>query len=257
MAEPAVDAGDAWVELAVGHHRGQVVATFFRAAYLRVGGEVVAVGSTDVPAGPLHLRLLNLPGARPGAPVSIADGMMGIGTSLIDLARTPRWAPPAVDDAGVAAAARRAALLVGGGRSWFAARSDLDDAIEEIATGRLDHLARRISGLGPGLTPAGDDVLAGVMLVHALAGRPASERQAAIDVARTRTGPIPLAFLRWAARGRSIEPVHRLLVALTSADVATVAASQRRVLAIGASSGADLVLGLRVGLQAVERSLRT
>ncbi len=95
-------------------------------------------------------------------------------------------------------------------------------------------------GSGPGLTPSGDDALAGMFLAAHLYGEH-PEDQLVAWAREVDTHEIARAFLIWAARGQSIEPVHRLL-----AGDATGAVD---LLAFGHSSGADLALGLHFGLQ--------
>jgi hypothetical protein len=63
-----------------------------------------------------------------------------------------------------------------------------------------------------------------------------------------KTHEIARAFLRWAAQGQSIEPVHRCLWALSKGDGVLVDLALRDLLAYGQSSGADLALGLWWGL---------
>ncbi|HYN68063.1 MAG TPA: DUF2877 domain-containing protein [Ornithinibacter sp.] len=103
-------------------------------------------------------------------------------------------------------------------------------------------------GRGAGLTPSGDDALAGALLVtHALgAGR------ALADAVRARlrsTTAVSAALLDAAADGYGARPV----VALVDAVVASRADAVRRalpaVLAIGHTSGADTVAGIRAALE--------
>ena len=83
-------------------------------------------------------------------------------------------------------------------------RSDLDDAV------------RRITGRGPGLTPAGDDVLVGVFAVltapgAAAACEPAAARlRAALAPALPTTTEISRALLRQASHGHVSRPVWEL-----------------------------------------------
>jgi hypothetical protein len=103
----------------------------------------------------------------------------------------------------------------------------------------------QLAGLGPGLTPSGDDVLAGILLVASLTGRfSPSQLRAAADTDRTHD--ISRSFLRWAANGHSIEPVHDLLFAVAAGRPTHQA--EQAVAAIGATSGHDLLLGLRLAL---------
>jgi hypothetical protein len=106
----------------------------------------------------------------------------------------------------------------------------------------LAAVCRLLGGLGPGLTPSGDDALAGILLAARVRQPDAEERLVAL-AARVDTHEIARAFLHWAARGQSIEPVHRLL-----AGDPTAAADLR---SFGHTSGADLTLGLWHGLTTI------
>ncbi len=132
-------------------------------------------------------------------------------------------------------AARAAALaaLLGAGEQDFAAAG------------------RRLVGLGPGLTPAGDDFLAGLMIIFNLPAGPFGRRcreTAAALAAGAATTTVSRAMLAHAARGRTRAGVVALLAALTAGSPADVAAAALPVLAGGASSGTDLAAGLLTGL---------
>jgi hypothetical protein len=120
--------------------------------------------------------------------------------------------------------------------------------------------ARGLAGLGPGLTPSGDDMLGGFIGVLALAeaqtvrDATANKRLAKViaDAARPRTTLLSATLLAHAARGEVAEQVGELLMALTlpvEADAEVLQAAER-VLAYGACSGGDTLLGLLLGLQA-------
>jgi hypothetical protein len=105
------------------------------------------------------------------------------------------------------------------------------------------HLLRLI-GAGPGSTPAGDDVVAGV-----LAGLHATGRAAAASALGARVRPLlhrttsaSAHYLAAAADGRFAERVHVLVAGLHDARAAARAA--RAALGFGATSGADLLAGL-------------
>ncbi len=112
----------------------------------------------------------------------------------------------------------------------------------------LTGLAARLGGRGPGLTPAGDDVLAGVLLAARARCGPSAEPELSAVAASICTTEPALAFLAWAARGQCIEPAHTVLLALTRRDEARAHAAATRLVTIGASSGAALLAGLRLGL---------
>jgi hypothetical protein len=101
-----------------------------------------------------------------------------------------------------------------------------------------------LAGLGDGLTPAGDDFLAGVMLWAWLA-HPAPEQfcSTLAQAAVPRTTILSSAFLRTVARGQCSADWHRLFAALAEGRSAEIACAARQVLAHGASSGLDAVIG--------------
>lgn len=250
MADAVVDAGAAWRALAVG--TGEVVAVFSRAAYLRFGDAIVAVGCAEgfgyIPAGPLHLRTPSFVAASlaVGGPAVIDDGFLRAGHLVVDLRSARRWAPPSIDPYQLV---RRAA-------SWAAPAADF--GLERHVVGAAGVYLRRgelvpaiglLGGLGPGLTPAGDDVLAGFVLLDALL-RPAAHPERTAAVARNRTNDVALSFLRWAAVGQSIQPAHDLLGAIAADDEAGRVAATTEMLAVGASSGAALLYGIELGLRA-------
>lgn len=102
-------------------------------------------------------------------------------------------------------------------------------------------------GLGPGLTPSGDDVLAGALLgLHAFARPDLADRLAAWlrPRAEGRTGAISLAHLECAARGEGAAVLHDVLAALSSGDPVTLAGSTAAVGTLGHSSGWDGLAGI-------------
>jgi len=152
-----------------------------------------------------------------------------------------RWNASAAD---VFAAAPPPALVTD---ERFAGR--LEVALHRLRKADLAGVARAIGGLGPGLTPAGDDTLAGILLVARAVGGEAAE-DGLVAVARgVATTSIARAFLEWAARGQTVEPAHDLLAALAAGDPATAAVHLCALARLGHTSGADLAYGLHLGLE--------
>jgi hypothetical protein len=109
-------------------------------------------------------------------------------------------------------------------------------------------------GFGEGLTPAGDDCVVGALAaVQRLSPAWLSTRAAQADrlaeAARTRTTDLARDFLLEALDGRFAEPVLALLTALSN-DRAEDAA--KRLLSMGATSGADTLCGIRLACRALE-----
>jgi hypothetical protein len=95
--------------------------------------------------------------------------------------------------------------------------------------------AEWLAGRGNGLTPTGDDILIGILYAMHV-WQPQSTWTALIaDIASKRTTMLSANFLRAAANGDAVESWHGLVSAETTAQPDAV----ERILAIGATSGAD------------------
>jgi hypothetical protein len=109
--------------------------------------------------------------------------------------------------------------------------------------------AAQLAGLGTGLTPAGDDFLAGLMTWAWLAHpTPRSFCQVLLDAAAPRTTVLSAAFLQAAAGGECSIAWHRLLAALSDTQTTfrvseTLRVSLQGVLSHGHTSGADMLAG--------------
>ena len=131
----------------------------------------------------------------------------------------------------------------------------LEQAFRSEEKNALRHAVNELIGLGPGLTPSSDDMLAGIILLCVLyaknSGR--AERtsrliaQIATEEACGRTTIISEEYLRQAASGRGNESVIRLCTALLTGGQESVEQETRRVLAIGETSGTDTILGIVLG----------
>ena len=191
---------------------GRVVGTYRKAAYLRVPGGLFALTTPDVPSGPLHARTdIDVTRLRVGDRVTVTPTLLEAGPLLVDLRHARTWQGEYAD--------------VGAG---------------SIDLPGLCELAARLGGRGQGLTPAGDDRLAGILLVARMFGGPDAEADLVAIASSVRTNDIARAFLVWAARGQCIEPAHRYLA--TGRDEALA-----DLIAVGHSSGTELANGLSWG----------
>jgi len=109
---------------------------------------------------------------------------------------------------------------------------------------QVEMVAARLAGLGWGLTPAGDDWLAG-MLAWAWLAHPHPQHvgAAVVTAAAPRTTTLSAAFLRSAANGECDAAWQDLLAALASDRPSSLHAATRAVLAHGETSGADRLAG--------------
>lgn len=131
--------------------------------------------------------------------------------------------------------------------------SSLTTALRRGDLSQIATSAAALAGLGPGLTPAGDDALVGVMaglwicpaMLHPSLGVD-SACQSLVENAVPRTTTLSSAWLRHAARGEFGEPWHRLAHALHVDDPHALDAAVAAIVSFGAFSGADALSGFHV-----------
>jgi hypothetical protein len=232
-----------------------------RAAYLDFGGFVVALTAPGVPRMPNGVAVART-AVRDGA-VRAAPGRIDLPGDAItwDANDPPAWEPalPRVPKgAGAAAALRERGAAIGvalggpspevpelvAGERGRAGLEHLRRALREGAADAAALAADRLTGLGGGLTPEGDDVLAATAAVVAAAGDALGfagrerERWLAALVppdAAGRTTALSSTLLALAVEARIVEPVHRLLDLSAGDDAWRVALAT--LLATGASTG--------------------
>jgi hypothetical protein len=261
--------------------RCAVLATFRRAVYLvvdapvsgpatvvRTGdpGPVVALVTADGIAHPNAVQLalpsgeLDLPALVQGRAGVIGGGGIVLPELHVDVLRwwdpRPRLHPLTTRTAIAAADTTARQLVARSGPVPPALLGPLDAVVARLHVGDpagARAAARRLVGAGPGLTPAGDDVLAGLvgcgLAVARALERPALGRAADLAwfgagislEAQDRTTTISAALLRAAAAGAVAGPVAAWLRALSRPVVLERASDD--VLAIGATSGRDLLVG--------------
>jgi Protein of unknown function (DUF2877) len=126
----------------------------------------------------------------------------------------------------------------------------------------VEEATRGLAGLGPGLTPAGDDVLAGFAAVMSLLSSRLSAdgvfrgqvAEVIAKVARSRTTLLSGVLLEYAARGEVAEQVGEMLLAfaLPLEKSEAVLRAVDGLLAYGATSGSDTLAGILLGLRTLE-----
>ncbi len=229
--------------------QGEVIAAFSRASYVDVGGQVFALLSISESSGPLHARVQHPPLVRLGERVTVAAGRLFVEGKLVEMPSVC-WEPDPLPVGAPIAQLLGVVLMhepvldlgLGAGGSL---EGSLNFA---FARGGLSEACRGIFGRGSGLTPAGDDVAAGLLFADALLGLSEEESRLAI-AADAPTHEISRAFLTWAAKGRSIEPLHRLLAACVSENLDAARSARADLAAIGHTSGLDLAYGVLIGLR--------
>lgn len=251
MSRLPIDLGAGAAEVLRQPGPGTVVAVYRRAAYLRLPGGIVALVDPEVPLGPLWIRAGGGRGLELQQPVVVGDGWLEVAGQRLPVHDAEIWWGALPDPASLRAGVPLALDVLAGpppssllDDSWRTAWRQAEAAIQQ---GDLPDAAAVLGGLGPGLTPAGDDALAGILLAHrTLAGAGAEHHLLAVARSAVTTD-LSAALLAWAARGQAVEPVHDLLGAIAGGDGPAATAATHRIASLGASSGADLLLGLRLG----------
>ena len=272
----------------------EVAAVFARSFYLRAGDTFVCVGAPAIGNGPLTLiadiggsiRLSDL-GLRAGQPAEMSARHIAIGGGVrFDLGDSEAWCPPARPAAlppdrlieARATLARCAAVEApaeGLARVAFSAPNPIahttsfgriarkriasfESSLSAVIAGGQAPLSREsirgLIGLGPGLTPSGDDFLSGALALFDALAMPqlhACLAQAVIDAAAL-TSPLSACLLRAAASGHIGEHLHRAVASLITGDIAAAVAAARR---IGHSSGWDMLAGAATALRVVVHEL--
>jgi Protein of unknown function (DUF2877) len=110
--------------------------------------------------------------------------------------------------------------------------------------------ASALLGDGPGLTPAGDDIVAGALAACALIGDDPALRAAPeiLASARVATTSLSAALLSCAAAGQVVPEAARLLAALCGAGEVSPALADLR--SVGSTSGTALAVGIVTALLA-------
>ena len=109
-------------------------------------------------------------------------------------------------------------------------------------------------GFGSGLTPLGDDVLAGWLAAGVATRHPAlgALRSRVARSARRRTTTLSATLLECAARGEGVPQFRNLLRAMATGDPARVERAVDDLLDIGDTSGSGLVLGALAAVESLQ-----
>ena len=135
----------------------------------------------------------------------------------------------------------------------LAAIGDLRETLLAGAVEKACACAQHLIGLGPGLTPSGDDFLTGLILTLVLASRARGAEGAWLagfgrcvaELATGRTTLVSEHQLRYAADGQADLVIGRAAIAILWAT-GQARRSVRALLRTGASSGGDLLAGICV-----------
>ena len=268
------------------HRESRVAAVFDRSLYLVSGDDFVCMGGPELGNGPLNLILNVVPGTDWSCNLRCDDvakskvpTRLHIGALAVDLSGVAEWRPPAwprrltADDmaAGVSCVVELARIhapsdgLVRPGLGVVATPAP-SPAFMRVAQPGLQKLEGWISrklgasdsrepelpptgllGLGPGLTPSGDDLLCGSLItLHAIGRREiALELAAAVGRdARQQTTDLSRAFLRAAADGQGSGVLHETIAAILEGQRRELPSLVGHIGRIGHTSGWDALAGV-------------
>jgi hypothetical protein len=276
---------------------GEILAVHPRSCYLLdEDGAIYAVVENSLGNGPLNLVIPSTT-PPPFQHFSVGETVRSTGEILmlsdsldVGLASAQLWDPKPHPALGADAEGLRRALtaLVATATTRspegslarllpYLQAEDLPDPLQKVRHfprshalmgGLAEALARRnrrslkvvtssMAGLGPGLTPAGDDFLSGVLLALALTRDQRDDAELGeiagmlVETAGPRTGEISAAYLKAAHAGEASEAWHRLLGAIAGGDSRTLEEAAHAVFQVGETSGADMLAGFLTAMQAV------
>ena len=228
---------------------GEVCAVFRRSFYVRLNDRYACIGDASLGRGPLNALVS-----------AFSEPPLGA-TVMVSLESAHPWAPaPASGNARPNLAALRACLdghvpeeglgcvILGVDNALSVHAQPALEAIERwLAGNALGHEAAQVIGLGPGLTPSGDDYLGGVLVALRWVGRGAQ----ADSLWRwleprlsERTSAISAAHLAAAAGGEVHEALHDLLTDLAAWESPDLVPRLSRLDALGHTSGWDALAGI-------------
>ncbi len=270
----------------------EVVAVFERSATIVTQHGVLTLGGVTLGDGPLTVLLsanfgpldwLRM-GITRDAKGQVTNGMLRIGdTFALGVTDAEIWRPPAWSIATRSALIASLTMLrqielsywpsEGFSRLVIAGRPDVSDRsaraaqpiiadlarllpqaiATEIASPALARAATLLIGLGPGLTPSGDDFLGGVFLSLSALGQ-TKLRDALWDVLAPEmellTTGLSGAHVAAAADGLASDRVHNALNAIVTYDATALPAHIALLRAMGHCSGCDTLAGIIIGLDA-------
>ncbi len=270
MVRPYSVAASSAVELAlVGPARSAtVVASTPHATYLQVADPdrtllcLASAEAVRVPCAVVLESKAQPPQLAEGTITTVGGGTVlvgGTGGSNAVYRASRWWRPPRPRGLGAVPPARLAGAV-----RWLTGRvaDPLDapgraavaDLVESLSSGDHPDLAvARLLGRGPGLTPTGDDVLAGALVTLSALGSPMTTLlgRAVLAAAPDATTTVSAGLLRHAVAGECIPQLADVLAAVGGTTEPAAGALPRAagaLLAVGHCSGAGLLHGVLVAV---------
>lgn len=253
----------------------RVHSRFLRAVNLTDGRTVASLVARGVEAGPINLVVDRLDSSairtvRVDGPAILIDGVpadtrgaflydSSLGSGATDVRALKRNLRSLAAVLAESAPVESLAFLVDPSRFRFlrpgfqlAYARHMRDCACDIFYGVPLRGVERMKGCGLGFTPSGDDFIAGLLVaLHALeraAGRDLCVERNAVREAAATGGLLSATLIALAAEGRVFESVKALVAVLSRGSYGELRAAAERLLAIGATSGADTAVGLCLGM---------
>lgn len=251
-------AAAAWVRdtVAGSLRSGRVLHPGADAVYVEVGGACLGLLTTRAVRVPCGIRtpLASLPPLQVGAPVTVGGGAVNLpGLEVVVTTLLDTTMPMLSLDCAERAVRPLEEQL---GDRLDSVRDELPPSALTALRNADPAAVRQLLGLGPGLTPLGDDVLAG-WLAAAIAIRHPSLpalRAAVAATAVERTTTLSATLLTRASHGEGVPELGSLFTGIGIGEPAVVAESVELLLGIGGTSGAGILLGTLIALQSLARS---
>ncbi|MBT3534110.1 MAG: DUF2877 domain-containing protein [Rhodospirillaceae bacterium] len=264
----AMEAGSIAARVLQSNTTGSVTVAFDSSFYVEIAGTLLCFGAEHLPMGPLNVRIQS------------PHGYIEIGMpTTIEIGNSRLWLPPEPIDwtfekltAGldsIEIMVDQQAPAEGLSRFIFdPARAAMDDLLLRRASSAIDRIrqwlrgdgadptsfddgVRGLIGLGPGLTPSGDDFLVGIMV--ALAEMQETGLLEALSAtigkyAAARTNSISAAHLSAAAAGLGTDALHRTIQSILSGGDG-LTGNLSDLANIGHCSGWDALAGASLALR--------
>ncbi len=239
-------------------------------------GEIVSIVQPKIGAGPFAIVVdVKRPFPHiisPHDPIHKTADSLQIGKLTMDMRPVAVWQPrpnwallqeqqslwfPLLPALQTAVAQEHHRLIVGPAhfaQHFQQATIAMQQAIAQTNEDQLQTAVATLAGLGPGLTPAGDDFLLGVLL-GLWATRPAAEvigfAERVLETAVPRTTQLSAAWLTAAARGEAVLAWHHFVEALLARAAWELPVNA--ILDTGATSGVAALLGFMAATSTAQR----
>lgn len=222
-----------------------------RALYIDVGGWCIGVVSRDAAQVPCALRAAMEPFSDflfgPRISAYVERGTLHVGSRPLSIGRlegtyVPQLGHEVVFGTEANSVTVKATPLV----------TVAEFAVVHLPPHGIDAaVASRLIGRGPGLTPLGDDLLAGWLALHRAAGVATPEVDDVVRSHAHRTTLLSATLLDCAVHGEVLPEYAAWVGALGTSDAPVRAAA---LSAVGATSGAGLLLGAHLALAQLQEA---